>query len=289
MWEALRFVRERFGGFVLAPLLPLGVLIGIALLMFVGGLIGTIGYIGEWVTGFFYGLALLGGFAAALLMLASVLGYHLMWPTIAVEGSDGFDALSRACSYVGSRIWHVGFYWFVLLLYGGLSFVLVRDVAALTLKLSHKFTGWGMNMYHSSQLSVGKLNAMWTMPAWADLPLLPSTGDVRFWGMFPAGPLDGSEAFGAWFIQLWVYLLVGLVAAFVVSYFFCGSTQMYFLLRRSVDATDWEEIYYEEPEEPAPTPAPAAPTGPSEPTEPAPPAAPPPNPADAAGPENPPV
>jgi len=50
-------------------------------------------------------------------------------------------------------------------------------------------------------------------------------------------------------MALWVYLVVGLVAAFVVSFFFCGSTQMYFLLRRDVDATDYEEIYYEEPEE----------------------------------------
>ncbi len=256
--EALRFVRQRYGGFVLAPVLPLAGLIIIFVLMFVGGLIGSIGYIGELFTGVFYPLALLGGLAAAVLVLAVAVGFHLMWPTIAVEGSDGFDALSRACSYVGSRIWHVGFYAFVLLLYGGVSFVVLRVVLVLVLKLAHKFTGAGMNIIGSAHMSMGKLDALWSMPAWADLTLLPSTGETNFWGTFYNGPLDGTEKIGAFLLAAWVYLGIGLLCAFVVSYFFCGATQMYFLLRRSVDATDYDEIYYEEaPEEPL---APAAST-----------------------------
>ena len=253
--EAMKFVCQRYGGFVLAPLLPIAGVVAIALVMFLGGLIGAIGYVGELFTGVFYPLALLGGFAAALLVLATLVGFHLMWPTIAVEGSDGFDALSRAYSYVGSRIWHVGFYSFVLLLYGGVSFVLLRVVAVVVLKLAHKFTGLGMNLIGSSELSVGKLNAMWSMPAWADLTLLPATGEARFWGTFCNGPLDSTEKFGAWLLALWVYLCIGLLCAFVVSYFFCGSTQMYFLLRRDVDATDYDEVYYEEPGEEPPLPA----------------------------------
>ncbi len=277
--DALRFVRQRYGGFVLAPLLPVGVLIGIIVLMFIGGLIGTIGYAGELFTGVFYPLALLGGLAAAVLVLATIIGFHLMWPTIAVEGSDGFDALSRACSYVGSRIWHVGFYTFVLLLYGGVSFAFLRVVAILLLKLAHKFTGLGMNLISSSELSgVGKLDALWSMPAWADLTLLPSTGDMPFWGTFCNGPLDGTERLAAWLLALWVYLCVGLLSAFVVSYFFCGSTQMYFLLRREVDATDYDEVYYEEPGEESPAPA-VSPTEPPAAQGPAPDGAPPTSPA----------
>jgi hypothetical protein len=286
--EALHFVRQRYGGFVLAPLLPIAGLIIVFILMFIGGLIGAIGYIGELFTGVFYPLALLGGLAAAVLVLAVVIGFHLMWPTIAVEGSDGFDALSRACSYVGSRIWHVGFYAFVLLLYGGVSFVVLRVVLVLVLKLAHKFTGAGMNLISSAELSVGKLHAMWSMPAWADLTLLPSTGETNFWGTFYNGPLDSTEKIGAFLLAAWVYLCVGLLCAFVVSYFFCGGTQMYFLLRRSVDATDYDEIYYEEPaEEPLapvastvePPPASTPPTG--EPPPPPPPEPPPPEPPPA--------
>lgn len=290
MGEATRFVCQRYGGFVLAPVLPIAILIGIAILMFLGGLIGAIGYVGELFTGVFYPLALLGGLASAVLVLAVVVGFHLMWPTIAVEGSDGFDALSRACSYVGSRIWHVGFYTFVLLLYGGVSFVVLRIVTILVLKLSHKFTGLGMNVISSAKLSgIGKLDAMWAMPAWADLSLLPSTGDVRFWGTFCNGPLDGPEKFGAWLLALWVYLLIGLLCAFVVSYFFCGSTQMYFLLRREVDATDYDEIYYEEPGEEPAAPAASTPEPPAAPAPETPPGEPPPLPAEAPPPEPPPA
>ena len=67
------------------------------------------------------------------------------------------------------------------------------------------------------------------------------------------------------FVAAWVFLVVGLVAAFLVNLFLCGGTQMYYLLRRSVDATDWEEVYYEEPEseEPEPLPAPVTPAPPA--------------------------
>jgi hypothetical protein len=259
--DSLGFVLQRFGGFLLAPLMPVAVLVGIALIMGVCGLLGgVIPWLGEVVTGLIYPLALLGGFAAAILVLATVLGFHLMWPTIAVEGSDGFDALSRACSYLGSRIWHVAFYTFVLLLYGAASFVLVRLVVVLTLKLSHGFTGLGMNALHASKLSgTGNLDVMWSMPAWADLSLLPPAGDLPLYGSFCNGPLGSGEAIGAWLLRLWVYLLVGLLGAFVISYFFCGSTQMYFLLRRDVDATDYEELYYEEKAEELPAPEAAQP------------------------------
>ncbi len=270
--DALAFVRARYGSFLAAPLLPLGVFIGVGLLLLLGGLFGALGYIGELGTGLFYGLALLGGFALALIALAAALGFHLMWPTIAVEGSDGFDALSRACSYVSSRIWHVLFYTGVLLLYGGIAFVIGRLVLVLMLKFAHKFTGLGMNLISSAELTAaGKLNAMWSLPAWADLSLLPSTADTPFWGTFVNGPLDATERAGALLIAVWVHILITLLGAFVVSYFFCGSTQMYFLLRRDVDATDFEEVYYEEPaEEPAPAAvdaglSDAAPAAPAEP------------------------
>jgi len=183
-------------------------------------------------------------------LLAVVLGFHLMWPTIAVEGSDAFDAVQRAAGYVFGRPWHTAFYSFVLLLYGGVSFVMVRIIAMLVLKLSHVFTGAGMNLASSAETStIGKLDAIWHMPAWQDLPLLPATGDVNFWGTFGNAPLSGAESFTMFFLALWVFLVVGFVGAFIVSFYFCGSTEMYFLLRREVDAVDYDEIYYEELED----------------------------------------
>jgi len=193
---------------------------------------------------------LIGGFVSALILILSVTGFHLMWPTIAVEGSDAFDAIQRAFGYVLQRPWNMAFYSFVLLVYGGLSFVFVRLLATTSLKLSHMFTGAGMNLASSAATeTVGKLDALWRMPAWQDLPLLPATGDLNFWGAFTNAPLSGAETFTFFFIALFVFLAVGMVGGFVVSFYFCGSTEMYFLLRRDVDAIDYDEIYYEELED----------------------------------------
>jgi hypothetical protein len=257
--ESLEFVSDRYTGFITAPLLPVVVGLLIAIVMIVGGWIGAIPFIGELFTGAFYPLALLGGFALTMLALATVLGFHLMWPTIAVEGSDGFDALSRACSYVGSRIWHLFFYWVVLLVFGAFSFVLVRLIVLVTLKMSHGFTGAGMNAASSAATdSLGKLNAMWSMPAWSDLSLLPDPTGPALWGTFRSAPLGMAEPVGAWLLMVWIFLVVGLLASFTISYFYCGATQVYFLLRRDVDATDYDEVYYEEPEDELPPPAVAA-------------------------------
>ncbi|MBU0618504.1 MAG: hypothetical protein KKI02_12370 [Planctomycetes bacterium] len=246
---ALRFSREKLGGSVAAPLLPTGAFVIAGVCIFVGGLVAAIWGL-HVIAGVLYGLTLLGGVVLAFTLLAVVLGFHLMWPTIAVEGSDAFDAVQRAAGYVFGRPWHTAFYSFVLLLYGGVSFVMVRIIAMLVLKLSHVFTGAGMNLASSAQTStIGKLDAIWHMPAWQDLPLLPAVGDVNFWGSFGNAPLSGAESFTMFFMALWVFLMVGMVGAFVVSFYFCGSTEMYLLLRRVVDAVDYDEIYYEELED----------------------------------------
>ncbi len=246
---ALGFSREKLAGSIAAPLLPAGMFVVAGLCIFVGGLIAAIWGL-HTIAGVLYGLSLLGGVVLTFTLLAVVLGFHLMWPTIAVEGSDAFDAVQRAAGYVFGRPWHTAFYSFVLLLYGGVSFVIVRIIAMLVLKLSHVFTGAGMNLASSAETStIGKLDAIWHMPAWQDLPLLPATGDVNFWGTFGNAPLSGAESFTVFFLALWVFLVVGFVGAFIVSFYFCGSTEMYFLLRREVDAVDYDEIYYEELED----------------------------------------
>lgn len=264
--DALGYARSKFTGLLTAPLMPLAIFVGILAIMWIGGLVGAIPRLGELLAGITFPLAVLGGFALAMIFIATVLGFFLMWPTIAVEGSDGFDALSRVGNYLGGRLWSVSFYTFLLLLYGGLSFVVVRAIAQLTLKFTHWGTGLGLNLGSNVALDgLGKLNGIWRMPAWSDLAILPSVGEVPFWGTFHNAPLNWSEWIALVLIAVSVFVVVGLVGAFVVSFFFCGSTQMYFLLRREVDATDFDEVFFVEPE-----PEPATATAP--PTQPAPPA-----------------
>lgn len=249
---AMAFAREKFLEGLFAPLMPVVILVVVAIVMVIGSLVGAIPVIGEILAGLTYGLALLGGVALAFAVLAFVFGSHLMWPTIAVEGSDSFDAVQRAGGYLFQRPWTFAFYSFVLFVFGGLSALLLRCVLMLVLKLTHTVTGLGISffgMLHSSgDASLGKLDGMWTMPTWANLSLLPGYGSLPIWGTFgnTAAPLSGSETVGSWLIAIWVFLVVGLLAAYIVSFYFCGCTEMYLLLRRQVDAVDYDEMFYEE-------------------------------------------
>lgn len=267
-FEALKFARQKYWSLLAAPLIPLGICIVIAIPLLLGGLFTAIPWFGDFFGGLLYGLALLGGFAIGVVALLGLFGFPLMWPTITVEGSEGTDALMRSFNYTGARIWHYGFYTLVLCVYGAFSFVIVRIVAAAGLKLTHTITGLWLNpcTNGAGYFDAGKLNVVWHMPSWADFSWLPSTGEMPFWGRLGYMP---TGSFNEWmlkvFLAIWVYLVVGLVAAYLVNFFLCGSTQMYILLRRSVDATDWEEVYYEEPEteEPEPLPAPVSPAPPA--------------------------
>jgi hypothetical protein len=260
---AFRFASRRFADLVVAPLLPIGVIVVGAVILGVGGLIGAIPAVGHILSALLFGLALIGGFALALVLIGYVLGVHLMWPTIGVEGSDSFDAITRSYGYISQRLWNTLFYALLLAVYGGLAFVLVRAIAMVTLKLTHTFVGYGFSFF--GMIKVGdpgtpKLQALWQMPEWNQLPLIPDPSSLPFWGAFEHTGLSGGQAFASWLIAVWVFLFVALVIAYLLSFYFCGCTQMYLLLRRDVDATDYDEVFYEESAETV-VPAEAEPVG----------------------------
>jgi hypothetical protein len=247
---AIRFACQKYLALLSVPILPIVAFLVAGLLLWVGGLFGAIPFAGPFMVGLFYPLALLAGLLLAVVVIASLLGFNLMWPTIAVEGSDGLDAISRSWSYVGQRLGRTLAYWLVLLTYGGLCLLVVRLVVLVALKLAHDASGLGMSvfgMFSSARTDTfGAMQAMWTMPAWADLSILPSNGAADFWGEFGAAPLGAGEAAGSFLMAAWVFLVVGLVAAFAISFLLCGSTQMYLLLRRDVDSTDLEEVFVDD-------------------------------------------
>ena len=116
---ALRFSLENFTSYMTAALLPV-VGIGVFwLLCLVGGWIGRIPFVGPPVLGLLWGLELVFGFLMALILMAAVAGWPLMYATIGAEASDGFDAFSRSYSYVFTRPWHYLWFGLVALTYGG--------------------------------------------------------------------------------------------------------------------------------------------------------------------------
>jgi len=263
---ALSFARQKFLGFLTAPLLPVGLIIVIGACIFVGGLVMAIPYFGDIVGGVGMGVALLGGFVMALVAVGAVAGMGLMWPTIAVEGSDSFDAMSRSYSYIYSRPWRAGFYAAVATVYGALCYLFARFFVLVLLKATRFFLAIGMGVFRMYRPRTGlaggqKIDALWPHPAFEGLRVVAPPFGAESWG-------DTAAAF---LIGIWVLLLVTLLYALLVSFFFSGSTIIYYLLRHKVDATDMEDVYLEEdeeeerPEEEELPPAPEAPAAISEP------------------------
>ncbi len=251
------FVYARWSEAFVAPVYPLAIFAVLFVLMVLASLVGAIPVVGPLLMGLGYVLALLGGVGLAFCLLAAVLGYPLMTPTLAVEHSDAFDAVQRSAGYVFQRPWFCAFYGFVLLLYGAGCFLVLRAILLLVFKLTHVATATGMSIFGllsaGPDRSLDPLSALWHMPAWADLPLIPRPGGTPFWGQFAPVPLSGASTVAMVLIAIWVFLGVSALAGYVVSFFFCGATEMYFLLRKAIDGIDYEEIYYEEPAEPLST------------------------------------
>lgn len=237
--QALGFAARKFVGFFAAPLIPILLIVAVGFCMFIGGLVGSIPYVGQFLTGLLFFLALIGGFVMAVVAIALIAGGSLMWPTIAVEGSDSFDALSRSFSYIYSRPWRSLLYFVVISVYGALCFLFVRVFVFAMLKMARFFIGLGML---GSRPGVGdradKLDAMWTGPTIDSL--MPSWSRLG---------LEGGDIVGAVMIWVWVALTVAAAYAFLIAFYYSGSTIIYLLLRREVDATDMEDVYLDESEE----------------------------------------
>jgi hypothetical protein len=180
----------------------------------------------------------------ALVAVGTVGGLNLMYPTIAVEGSDSFDAISRSFSYVYARPWRMAFYSLVALIYGVLCYLFVRFFAFLVLKLTHMSVAAGIGRPGAGSYGlIDKFTSMWPAPQ--------LFGSLH--GGFDWAACQGAQTFGAFVIGLWVYVIVGFVAAFLVSFFFSANTVIYYLLRNRVDSTDMDDVYVEEePEEQTP-------------------------------------
>src|SRR6202035_1721232 len=135
-WGAVRFSLESFFSYMTAAILPV---VGIGLfwlLCAIGGWIGRVPWIGQPVLGLLWGLELVFGFLMALILIAAVAGWPLMYATIGAEASDGFDAFSRSYSYVFTRPWHYLWFSIVALTYGAVVTTFISLVAALAVYLS---------------------------------------------------------------------------------------------------------------------------------------------------------
>lgn len=229
----LRFAARWYGWFLVVPLLPLVVVGAIALLLALAGLVLFNIPVLDVLGGLLYGPLLLGGFVIALVLLGLLIAVHVLYPALAVEGTDAFDAVSRAYNYVMGRPFRFLLYVAVATVYFAITFLFVS--------LLVYWTAW------ATEATVGA----WTFTEAAE-------GVTRFEAATPDlvanGPtqppqwdaLDGPGTVAAWLVNVWLKLLLLLLPAFAVSFYFSVATWVYLLLRRAADGVEFEDLYLDE-------------------------------------------
>jgi hypothetical protein len=225
--QALRFGVRKFMSLFMAPLAPMVVILAFGLLFIaLPGLVGNIPVVGELLVGLSFPLAILAAAVAAVFLVGTAAGLPLMLPAVAYEDSDCFDAIGRSFSYVYTALWRLGFYALVAAVYGAVCYVVVRAFAFLLLWLTYRFLQVGF-LGHNE-----KLLEIWSGPVFDN-----------FYGTAPTAPQTWSMWLGIALVRFWIMVVVGLVGAFIISFYFSASTIVYAAMRNRVDQTPLEEVY----------------------------------------------
>lgn len=211
--QGLSFARKKWPSLIAAPLYPMfGVLLATIPLAILG-LVSRGGNFGIAVLGLFWPLVLVAGAVMAVLLVGLLFNWPLMWPTIATEGTDSFDALSRSYAYTFQRPLRYLGYVILAAVIGLLAALLVHLFGRAVLLLSYWAVSWGGG----------------------DRPMFLSASGTT--------GLSGLGSAGATLLQFWNRALELLIFAFGYGYFFVASTAIYLLLRLHVDAVEIDEVH----------------------------------------------
>ncbi len=229
--DSLSFVMKKFWSYFWSPLTPvLGVLFFIACNV-VGGLLGKIEFAGEIAVAVGFPLAILSGFLIVFLGIVGIIGFILMFPAISSEGSDAFDAISRAYSYVLSRPLHFLSLLVTIIICGTILSFIASYGACLVMQTSYFTVGLGMG---------DKLNEIRAFIAG-----LSGSGDA----ITSLNPI--SMRIAALFFMLYIVLIKIIVGSIIIAFAGSASTIAYLILRKDVDGTELDDVYIEGNEEDA--------------------------------------
>ncbi|MBU6391256.1 MAG: hypothetical protein KGQ83_03335 [Planctomycetes bacterium] len=237
--DALKFARKKFWSYFWSPLVPVIGVFFFALCNVIGGLIGRIPVVGEITVALGFPLALVSGFLMVFIGMIGVLGLCFMFPTISVEGSDAFDAMSRAYSYVLSRPKQFIFCCIINTLYGLACLAFIAFVAWLMVRLTFFTVGMGMGQKFSTIQSfiLQKCNI----------------ACLGFCSAHSAGGKTAMVSLDRWSLKFFAGILIIYIVfiklavwTFATTYLLSAKTIIYFLLRKEIDSTDVTDVYIEE-------------------------------------------
>jgi len=171
--------------------------------------------VGAAIVGLMMIVPLLMGLVFAIAAIGLLLGWPLMWSTIAVERTDSFDAVSRSYSYVYQRPLHLLFYVALASIFGLLAQWFLSTIMGLGGDVCHRLL-W---------LGGGEADIEW-------IRTQPGTGswtvDVR---------------------EFWKRAYVGISNSFPMAFLFPTAVAIYLLLRREIDSAELDQVTLDDPAE----------------------------------------
>lgn len=221
--DAVEFSLSHWLRLMLAPALPL-ILAGVLILVM--GLLGVLMNVPglDVVGAMLYGVVLILGLIATLLVLLYAAAFHLVIPAVATENCDLWDAQQRSYAYVLNRPLHWLGYGLIGVVGLAIGYVIVAVVAAVLLNMSATLF---------SALSGN--SALTILARVSPFDLQPHLSTSIHGGRM--------SAIAAWVLGFWQMLVLMLVAAYVVAYYFSASTAAYLLLRKTCDGQDPAEVW----------------------------------------------
>jgi hypothetical protein len=223
---ALKHAASKLTSYSMAPLLALAGAAVFGVQLAILGWIMRLDFL-AMIAGFIWPFTLLLGLLMAILLIGALAGWPLMWATVAVEGTDAFDALSRSYAYTYQR--PLRLLWYVLLaaILAAVSMFIVKLFATSAISLGNWSVSWGLDEQTYRQI---------VAPLSTDAAAAPSD-------------LTGTIWLAAKSISFWKSLLGALAAGYQAGFLFVAAVGVYLLLRKDIDGAEMDEVYVEdEPE-----------------------------------------
>jgi hypothetical protein len=257
---ALKFTRDEAPGFVaalwhavsklpaysLAPLVALAGAAVFAAQLFVLGLIMNVDFF-ALLAALIWPFVLLLGLLMAILLIGALVGWPLMWATVAVEGTDAFDALSRSYAYVFQRPWRLLWYVAFSVFLAAVSMFIVKAFAISAVRLGDWSISWGLVEEERAPL-LGQRAPTVT-------PLLPPPGLAPPL-LTPPLQDEAPVADSRWTIRnarrlivFWQSLWTSLAAGYQAAFIWVSAVGIYLLLRRDIDGAELDEVFVEQQDE----------------------------------------
>ncbi|HYO23787.1 MAG TPA: hypothetical protein VEQ85_02460 [Lacipirellulaceae bacterium] len=159
--------------------------------------------------------------AIALLALGLLVGWPLMWSTVAAERSDAFDAISRGYGFTYQRPLHLVFFILVATVLG----LLAQTLVTLLVEGALQSIEWGV------RAGAGEEQAAMLL----------------YDGPRPDGGSPGAlNNAASGLIRFWNAALASLATAFPMAYLWPAAMAIYLLLRRLIDSTELGEVQFDE-------------------------------------------